>query len=345
MLTHINDLHVGVGRSGGTTPASAYALRMYVLDELFKLLQQTNDDLVVNGDLFDSFLVPMHDFLQTYFMFRDWLIKHPGKRLILVPGNHDLSKNATLKSSFDALAMLLYSEFRTRVAVVNEPTTMHYEGVTYHFIPHMPNQELFDLALTRVPVGTKYLFLHCNYDNKFAMQQDHSLNLSPDQARAAPVERIIIAHEHQRKIALTGKVILPGNQIPTSVADCLGNADKHYLRLLPDKIEHIPVWQRDKVFTRADWRELVNVGPDWQFVRVEGTATAAEAGLVVQQIAKLRSTHKAFVISNAVQIEGNDLSKLSVSLEQIKQFDVLTALLKYLSPAEGKVVKKLLEED
>lgn len=344
MLTHINDLHVGVGRSGGTTPASAYALRMYVLEEFSRLLEQIDDDLVINGDLFDSFMVPMLDFLKAYFMLRGWLVQHPDKELVLVPGNHDLSKNATLKSSFDALALLLSNEFDEQIIIINEPRTLKYDGALCHFIPHMPNQDLFDLALTRVPPGTKYLFLHCNYDNKFAMQQDHSLNLSPEQARKLPVERIIIAHEHQRKIALTGKVILPGNQYPTSVADCLGNADKHYLRLLPDKVEYIPVWLRLNEFLRVDWKELASVEPDWRFIRVEGTATAAEASLVVQQIAKLRSTHEAFVISNAVQIEGNDLDKLSISLEQIKQFDVLTALMKYLSPEEGEVVKKLLEE-
>ena len=42
------------------------------------------------------------------------------------------------------------------------------------------------------------LFLHCNYDNNFAVESDQSLNLSADVAATLWIaDHILIAHEHQ----------------------------------------------------------------------------------------------------------------------------------------------------
>ena len=342
VLVHINDIHSGVVRSGGTTPTTAWQLRQYVLQRLTEIVKDIDDHLIINGDLFDTFSVPIVDFLETFYILRHW-VRRTKKHLYLVPGNHDLSKTTTIKSSFQALCELLSGEYHT-VHSIFVPTTVQLpDGFEFHIIPHLPNQETFDLALSRVP-AVKYLFLHCNYDNKFAAQSDQSLNLSSAQAQASPAQRIIIAHEHQRKIA--GKVILPGNQFPTSVADCLGNDVKYMVRVFDNKVEYVPTWAAQDQFVRWDWRDLATMNPtDGKFVRIEGKASPAEAPAVVTAISKLRSTSSALVITNAVEIESEDDAKLAVSLEQIKSFDVMTALYKYLTKEEGLAVKKLLEQD
>lgn len=347
-LTHINDLHIGVIRSGGTTPLSAWRLRNFALSRFQYLLEQISTDLLINGDLFDTFVVPLHDLTQAYLCLRGWLARNPMRRLILVPGNHDLSKNSQLKSSFQALCDLLLLDYPRQVLLMMQPGVWKDEGMTLHVIPHLPSQELFDAALQNVQPDTDYLFLHCNYDNRFAVQQDHSLNLSPEQAKACPAKRIVIAHEHQRKIALTGKVQIIGNQFPTSIADCQGNAKKYMLHVTKDSIEYIETWlgSEDEIapYERLDWQDAHLVNEHSAFIRVEGKATAAQAAQAVQAVAKLRASHDAYVITNAVEIESADGSGFEVSLEQIKSFDVLTALLKYLEPDEGAMIQKLLKE-
>ena len=52
-LLILNDCHIGVKRSAGTTPASALALRRYLLDSFRSLLPDDKDVLVL-GDLFDD---------------------------------------------------------------------------------------------------------------------------------------------------------------------------------------------------------------------------------------------------------------------------------------------------
>lgn len=339
----INDTHCGVVRSAGTTPATAFALRRYVLDSFRNLLTSIDGDLLILGDLFDTANVPYIDLLEVYWALCEWMDEHPDSELILPPGNHDLAKTTTTMSSFQFLCKLLSSN--SQVTVMNDAGPADVAGNPGWIIPHVPNQDLFDLELSRVPEGIKYLFVHCNYDNKFAQQMDNSLNMSAEQAAALKVERIIFAHEHQRKEAQNGKVVIIGNQIPSSVSDCLGNDAKYMLRITDKLLEHIPVWDRKGSFVQVDWRETMTSDPAAQFIRVAGEASTLEAAAVVSAVSKLRNAHGAFVVTNAVKIEGRDSTGEKISLEQAESFDILAALMKRLKPEQAAVVKRLMEED
>lgn len=334
LLTTINDLHLGAKRTGGTTPTSAEALRRYLLDEFRDLINNVNTDLLINGDWLDAFWIDLRDLLQVYDITCNWLLKHPELRLYASRGNHDVAKDSTKTSSFDFLVSLLEGRFGAQVFPILAPTALPEHDA--YVIPHLVNQETFDAALSTVP-EVSYLYLHCNYDNEFAVHADHSLNLSEAQAKALPVKHTIIAHEHQAKTALDGKVVVVGNQFPSSIADCLNNATKHYLV----GTDRVCWWEAARDFAEQDWRNLEN-GP--RFVRVVGEASAQQASDVVAAIARFRAATDAFVVTNAVQIAGlSDGDQLSSSLEQITSFSVLEALLEILTPAEGATVKKLLE--
>lgn len=336
----INDVHIGAIRSAGTTPATAYQLRLDLIEGFGSLLTMaTGCDLLINGDLFDKENVPMSDLYAAWMLLREWLLANPPCRLILPPGNHDLSKTSTTFTSFDMLVKLLQSEFDRVVSMREGFLTKHGS-----IIPHMPNQDLFNLELAKVPADTKYLFLHCNVNNGFAAEADHSLNLSYEQAEALPVERIIVAHEHQRSRHLNDKILVVGNQIPSSVGDCLGN-DKKYALKITDKIEWIETCDMADIFQRLDWQEP-GAAQEVPFIRIEGEAEAHQAADVVSMISTLRKTSKALVITNAVKIAGTkDQAELQVSLEQIKSFDVMTALMEILTEDERVTVTKLLEEN
>jgi len=343
-LSVLNDTHVGAIRSGGTTPQTAFALRQYLKDRLKVLMGACNGtDILFNGDLFDTGNIPFMDLWDTVEIFSTWLQENPKNVIYAAGGNHDYNKNAMQMSSFQLFCLIMQSRFTERFVAIHEPTLVEKHGA--YVIPHMLNQDLFDLALSKVP-KVKYLFLHCNFDNKFAQQADHSLNLSPDQARELPVERIILGHEHQRSVALTGKVMVPGNQSPSSVADCLGNRDKYMAVARPDKVELIAVWSRDPAYAEIPWAEALQTGLDerYQFIRVIGEATSAEAAKVASTIAKLRSTNKtAFVVTNAVKVEGQSAGE-EYNLEAVKSFDITEAVLRRLNEPQRAVVNKLLKD-
>ena len=80
----INDLHIGAKRVAGTTPESAAKLRNYLLDAYARLLG-LHDDVLVNGDLFDTYNIPLSDLLNTYSISAEWLQQDSKRRLRLVP--------------------------------------------------------------------------------------------------------------------------------------------------------------------------------------------------------------------------------------------------------------------
>ena len=326
----IHDLHIGVLRSAGTLPTTALALRQNLLDNFEKILSTVDEDLVVLGDLMDTGGIPMGDLLATYRLLDTWLTK--GHKLTLVNGNHDLNTDSSKLSSFQFLAALLSDN--PNVTHVSKGQLIS-EGV--YVIPHVLNQDRFDIEVSQVPT-CKYLLLHCNYDN-FHATGDHSLNLSEQQAKDCKAEFIVVAHEHHSRQELKGKVYIPGNQFPSSVSDCLDKKDKTMTRL-GDKPEPIKTWSK-KSYQELDWRNPVK--SDAQFIRFTGFATAENAADMANVIARYRKDSQAFVVSNAVKVGENAeaVEMTASSLEAIRGFDVMAALKDLLTKEENEILESL----
>lgn len=332
-LAVINDLHIGVQRSAGTTPLTAWNLRQSMLKQAADLIDTCRDsDLMILGDLFDSTSVPMSDWLATFQMLQDRCSYSP-RHTYLVGGNHDYPKTDTTLSSFQLLCAVLTDLNPGKVTAIHAPQMTPHGYV----IPSLANQDLMDQALAQVP-SCENLFLHCNYSNNFAAQSDQSLNLTQEQAAACPADRIIIAHEHQtRKI---GKVWIPGNQIVSSVSDCLNTQAKQCFKIVRGVAQLEVLYPIHEVFEEISWSELRH--SDKAFIRITGAALTNEAPDVVTAISNYRKSSNAFVVSNAVKILTEDGSDVfAKSLESVKAFDVMAALRAFLTPEEYSVVEQL----
>jgi DNA repair exonuclease SbcCD nuclease subunit len=329
MLTVLNDLHIGVTRSAGTTLSSARALRTHVLD-MFSMLLPEND-LMILGDLFDSSNIPMEDLFHTHKILCDWLTG-TQHNLYLVRGNHDISKAGAM-SSFDFLGALLQA-FGPRVKVVKEPLLTKYG----YIIPHADNQAIFNEWLTQCP-ETPNVYLHCNVMNNFAVNSDHSLNIDLEQIAALPCDRIICAHVHQQ--SRHGKVLVPGNQIPTSISDWLGSKNKFMAEYSDQQWMLTPVYEKAGNYEEMDWTELKP--SDAGFIRITGTATTNQSHEVVAAISKYRNQSNAFVVSNAVKIvsDGGDATTFEEAMEKASKFDLMEVLKEYLTEKEFNIVKGL----
>jgi len=331
-LRVLNDTHIGAIRSAGTTATSQQALRKHILQRFASLLPATGD-LLINGDLFDSFSAPMNDVLSTYETLADWLHEHQTARLYNSAGNHDLSKSSNVMSSFQFLGRLLTRQFPTRYVHIEQPTETPYGYV----IPHLANQEIFNQALESVPTVHR-LFLHCNLGNKFAETADQSLNLSLPVLETLPCDVVILGHEHKHRTV--GKVVVVGNQIPTSVADWQG-PDKYYADL-GESTHLVRCAEKQKEFIQQDWHSLKETNA--LFVQVTGRAAADQAFEVVSAINKFRKASSAFVVSNAVDVTADDGSVFSANLESVKAFSILQSLKESLTAGEYNKIKELVHD-
>lgn len=346
-LLVINDLHIGTLRIGGTTCESSNDLRKYLLRKFSRLLA-LGDNIVINGDFFDSPRVPMIDLLMSYQILSDWL-GQGGKSICLIPGNHCLSKSTSELSSFELLSRLLQVRFSNSVRYLQGGSWVQ-DGV--YAISHVHNQAKFDQELLKVPNEAKYLLLHCNYDSIHACEADHSLNISREQAKnlVANGTTLVLGHEHQSRILLGGSVVIVGNQFPSSVSDCLGMSQKFCLEITNKGTELIPTWSAydcEGGFKRVDWRELDNAPKiDKVFVRVEGVAASDEAASVIKAISHYRQRARAFVITNAVRIEQVEgLSEVSASVDEIKALSILDLLMEQLDERQVEVIREVLKEE
>ena len=356
----INDLHIGAKRVAGTTPESAARLRFFLQDCFESVLKSADDDIAVNGDLFDTHQVPLSDLLVSYSAIADWL-RSSGRRIYLLAGNHDLSKSSIELSSFEMMARLLIPLFPEQVVYMQGGGWVD-EAQGIYAVTHVVNQAEFDLQLERVPAEAKALLLHCNYDSPFAEHADHSLNLTREVAKQL-VERgvqIVIGHEHHPSSFFGGKVLIPGNQFPASVADCVTPegrviCEKHCLRINADGYgEKVRTWQHtdDTGFVNIPWGQLegqtLRDAEDFQgFIRVSGTAEPEEVAEALKRISRLRQKSQALVVANAVRAITRDsgVEEIAESIDDVRKVDVVQLVLDTLTPAQAQVVRAVLEKN
>lgn len=344
----LNDVHLGVQRRAGTTPASSNALREYLFDRLQVTMDSWHGPLLFNGDLFDGFNIPLTDVHRFISMVAEWLAEDPRREAHLGRGNHDISQDSSRLSSFDFAGAVL----RLLSARVFVYTTPGWVKAGLWIIPHMPNQDLFDQALNDAP-GNAVVMLHANYDNNFAVESDHSLNVSEEQARSLIARgcRLVFAHEHQADEHLNGDVIVVGNQWPSSVADCLGNDTKRAVILdnAGDRWDFTftTTWKSSDSdgLSKLNWTDLP-AEPDAGFVRVGGKASAEQATAVVDAIARLRQKSDAFVVTNAVEIEGVQISDdIAATVEAVRGFDAIAFLFEHLDEKQREVVRSVMSKE
>ena len=350
----LNDIHVGFQRKGGTTPASQETLRHYLLTQFETTLDQSDEEhLFIAGDLFDDFEVSSRDWVATYSILSGWLSK--GKRLTMIAGNHDHSPKALRVSSYEALAYVLRIQYPKFVALDID----HWSKIEPNVfaLSHCSSQTVFEEKLNKILErlsGDEFfddpiVFVHANYDNKFAAQADHSLNVTVEMATQfkAAGARLVFAHEHQHKRALGGSVYIMGNQWPTSVADCLGNEVKCAHRLVEGTLMTVGTWSREdpEGYAEVDWRDLADPELCTGFIKVVGDALASEASEVISAIAAFRARSDAFVITNGVKVDGIvEAESLPESFEAAKKFDVMEYIKQHLDAEEMVVVEDLMKE-
>lgn len=348
-LTVFNDVHLGVQRTAGTTQASAIALREWQQELFRKMLNSTSGVALINGDLFDGYSVPLSVVRWFIHQIDAWLRHDNDNLLILARGNHDISKDNTNLSSFDFTSVMLKMMHGERVRVVTEPSDFE----TFYIVPHMANQDLFNLALDAVP-DNRLVFLHANFDNNFAVESDHSLNVSAKQAEALILRgcKLLFAHEHQQRKAFGGNLQVSGNQIPTSIADCLGNpcglkhhAACHYTGGPSGwSIEYHLTWAADgdHGYAEIDWRDLPTYAGGAAFIRVIGDASAEQSAEATAAIARFRRDSQAFVVSNAVVVEGVQIGDMAVaSVEAVKAFNPIDFLVEHLEKEKPEFAAKV----
>ncbi len=307
----ISDPHLNPKRQGGTTMESREALEDWQFEKLEEVLDIPHDQLIIVGDLFDKRSVSEKTLLRTYN-----ILAHES--VILLRGNHDSN---SMKYGEICSLELLHGLLPASTLIFDKPRTLGKK----HFIPHCFDQEEFDGYIEQVPEKS-IVFIHANNDNHFAVEADHSLNLSKKQ-REDLIERgchIILGHEHG--FEFNENMAIPGCLMPTSISDCTkGNC--RALMLTTEEgafaISTITTWEEEGNYLECDYSDIEVT--DHQFVRINGECAISEYPEIVRNIAKLRKESDAFIIANNVKVRISDTETLTA--EEVTNFNIIELLL------------------
>ena len=322
----ITDPHLDPRRIGGTTMESRAALEAWQFNLLEEVVSSSDHDyMLINGDLFDKRSATEKTLVKVWDILKD-------EEVVIVRGNHDENS-----MKFDQICSLqALSTFLPQAQLIFDEPTQIDEGM--YVIPHCFDQETFDRHVAEVPAGNT-VFLHANFDNHFAVESDHSLNLSMEQFEKLRENncQVVMGHEHtaKQKEGLT----LLGCTMPTSIADCMGG-DKyiHYYDTTTREITRQVVWKAAEDYIEMDWSELVDT--NCRFIKITGDCAVSVYPEVIRNIAKYRKNSTAFIVKNAVKVAV--VESAIDTTQEVDQFNIMELVIDQIPEEFREEVKKCI---
>lgn len=364
----LNDTHFGVERGTGTTPQSAQALRKWQHEMHSKIInspQFSDAHLIYNGDVFDKFQVPLSDAAELVHTWDLWLKEHPTQHIIAGFGNHDISKDSSKTSILNFVCATMLKLHPNRF-FARPAAAWLYPNVL--MVPHAESQTAFEGGLKFVyrecvrDDGHLIILVHANYAVPSEFKSDHSLNFSKEMADSFSARgcRIIFGHIHDFVgNAYDPNVMIPGNQIPTSVGDFLKCPDKYMVTIenmtqtgghrdgeRPEIVLH-KLYEDAPIFRDVEYANLDAMTADLsgiKFLRIHGEIPREELPAAMDRVAKLRAkTPDVFVIGTKFTVAGtNGAEELAVSGDELRSVDVLEYVFDNVEEEQRTVLKSLL---
>jgi DNA repair exonuclease SbcCD nuclease subunit len=319
----ISDLHLGLSRTAGITDSSLRQFEDDKLNFLHTFLSENEDkEIIIAGDLFDGNLIPLSVLLSAL-----RALHGHANRIWILAGNHDLSKNTDIFSSFEFLRSMIDFWPGSNITMVTEPLVIEKHNLV--MIPHLSNQEIFDKALGDYSNKDHTLITHCNYDNFFALNKDHALNLTQEQAQK--FKQVVSGHEHA--IRSVGNVHMIGSFAPCNVKEAATPKRTYILDAKTGKLEAVQNLEQDNIcaYSELHYNDLQKPMPGRAagFIKIIGSVTAAEAPLILTQIADFRKRSAAYMIQNATVVEAVGLESFEeTSFESVDTWKALGSMLK-----------------
>lgn len=321
----ISDIHLQPDRQGGTTVESRAQLERGLFIKLQELIEGIKPDrVIVVGDLFAKWTVSSATFRELW-----WTVTSYGIDWVILRGNHDSKSDHD--NNISSLELLdAVTDDRIKV-VFSSPEKIG----DYYFIPHSVTQENFEACLRSIPEDVKFVFLHANWDNSFAAESEHSLNLTREQAKEITDRgiTIIMGHEHSHNTHLDSRVIVMGCTWPTSISDCEGG-DKYCLVIEEEnRIAKHLTWTKEK-FSEIHIDDIGTMSEVQapEFIKVTGECVPAEAAEIVRKVRKLRSDvgKTTYVVKNGVSVIRPEKESTALTADNISAFDLFDIFFGYV---------------
>jgi len=175
---------------------------------------------VCMGDLFDKFRVPEEIILFTAEAYKVAATKNPDVKFVVIRGNHDASRDTTLKSSFDVFAEIVSSVTNITI-VANEPFRLRYHSADHTFYPWHPFINAQEMVKLEPPTEGAYVYGHWDIAS-FGEDSSSTSNMIPlDLFKEVALATTGHYHNPEQKMMKGVPVIVTGSMQPYSHAEDL----------------------------------------------------------------------------------------------------------------------------
>lgn len=173
-------------------------------------------DVIVMGDLFDQFHVSNEVLLQTYSSIRRAADNNPMVHYYILMGNHDVSRNTELVSSFQILKTMF-----SIIENISFITEIQSIGLLGHeeYLLMCPYEAFTPTKDLKIKTDRRYLAAFGHWDTQ-SFGDEH--NLLPYEPLSKVTDLIVTGHEHNAREFMYDpqtKVIVTGSMLPYSHAE------------------------------------------------------------------------------------------------------------------------------
>lgn len=220
LVNTIGDPHLGKDFKEGVPLHRRGEREASQFEQFERELNVPCDINVMMGDIFDKFRVDESVILKTYFAYQRAVEANPRTLFVVIRGNHDMSKDSTLKSSFDVLHALLENYPTVRV-VTDIEMEIGILGDAFMFIGVDPLRnsrvQVADLHKHLLSEGKDHNYFQAifgHWDTESFGGEDHQL--IPLEFLTAFTRQVVTGHEHNlaRKQMDEVNVIVTGSMQP-----------------------------------------------------------------------------------------------------------------------------------
>lgn len=216
----IGDVHLGRSYVNGV-PFHMRGTMEKLQREKFEALLERGpvEYTVLVGDLFDSFVVDPSDVDFAANALLGAARSHPGRRFVVLGGNHDESKDLTKVSSFDNFKFIVSEANLPNIDIIEQPTII--EGIGY--ISWSAKHSAKELAEELVAKKEKLHAVFGHWDVVLPSHANH-YNMVPTEQLKAVTKKIVTGHVHKPEvlerdgieITITGSImpLAHGEELP-----------------------------------------------------------------------------------------------------------------------------------
>ncbi len=237
-FTTIGDPHLGkVFKTGVPLHRRGDREEMVWKDFSDRLHNSPHNFIFCVGDLFDEFVVPPEVVLRTQEILESATNHNNDLIIVILQGNHDGSRDANKKSSFEVLRRLCKDLDNVHFAVGDKPLMFDpVEGIPYAFYGWHPFVSAAEVANNYLPPHITTVFGH--WDLTQHGQDSHNL-IPLEQLRERGIKQIYTGHNHRAEHIVYAdgtEVFNVGSMQPYAHGE-QEEGDTLYLTLRPEQVE------------------------------------------------------------------------------------------------------------